>query len=770
MPHLCINEKCPGLKTGTKTRANYNYEGNPPAYCGKCKKEDMINVGSSPRCLYIYSDTGKRCSIQPTFNFQNEKGNAKAAYCKKHKDEIDKEGKMIDIRAKICIKCKKDKARYTNLDDKKPLYCFKCKDDSMFTTSEHVCFKCNKTARFCNIEKTIWGCPIHRGEIKDYICPGKKYCQYPDGCIVGPSFGPMGGQPKYCATHMHHELNMINLTHPLCQHQGCKFIAHYNFKGEKGEKFCGVHKDTGMIFLYRKMCTKCNNKYPSFNWEGEVTPLYCGECAPEGMINVSSPNCHFEGCKFQPSFNFEGFTRPIYCTTHKDDNMVCVVRSPCQHAGCPSRHPCFNYSGETKGLYCVRHKKDNMINVKKDECLGGCGVIPSYNYPGFRPKYCKRCKSDDMIEVIHNRCQHKDCNGRKMALFNFPGEKLKLYCSQHKESGMINLTTKRCAHPKCSDAKIATGALYGLPGQETIYCNVHKDPGMIIFPHKKCIHPECSGKEPAIFAIKSRAEYCEQHAPEGYMCIINNPCKGCNLLDIVDKEGYCPNCHPDTFQNYRYAKQRQVVAWLNANGQIDYESIDTCPSEIMECKEGHKYGYRPDVFYDMGSYYIIIEIDEKQHNTEEYKACELPRMINIQQALALPTIFIRYNPDSYKVQDKIQITSKEKKLSTLLNWLKHAKEVPPTEQIQVAYLYYDEYDEHNTQYKTIDILSVAKSLADTQQEVTTNNNEKKSIIILKKKPSLFEGLRKMAEEKKKDEFLPPTKLIFKRKITAQIEA
>ncbi|MEX0597858.1 MAG: hypothetical protein WD512_15310, partial [Candidatus Paceibacterota bacterium] len=447
MSYYCIKDTCKGAKNGKKKRANFNFKGMKTAFCAECKEEGMINVSGNKTCAYIYPETKEQCQTQPTFNIEGEK----PKYCSVHMDKKT----MINTLDRNCITCKKKKAEY-NFEGKVKMYCGACKSDDMVSLKAHRCITCKKKALYHNgIDKTKRYCIDHRGDV--FVCESANYCI--TGCGIRASFGPKDSQPKYCATHKHLELNMINLTHPLCKHEGCKEMAHYNFTGEKGEKFCSEHKDTGMIFLYRKMCTKCNKKYPSFNWEGEVTPIYCGECAQEGMINVSRPDCHFKGCNIQPSFNFEGFTRPIYCVTHKETNMICVVRSPCQHDGCPSRYPSYNYPGETKGLYCITHKKDDMVNVKKEECLGGCGVTPSFNYPGERPKYCKICKSDDMIEVIHDKCKHKNCNGRKIALFNFPDKKDKLYCIQHKEEGMINLRTKRCAHPKCSDGKTATTAL-----------------------------------------------------------------------------------------------------------------------------------------------------------------------------------------------------------------------------------------------------------------------------------------------------------------------
>ena len=45
--------------------------------------------------------------------------------------------------------------------------------------------------------------------------------------------------------------------------------------------------------------------------------------------------------------------------------------------------------------YCKKHKKDNMINVKK-KCKQCFCKQPSFNYPGteFKAEYCGDCKKD----------------------------------------------------------------------------------------------------------------------------------------------------------------------------------------------------------------------------------------------------------------------------------------------------------------------------------------------------------------------------------------
>ena len=58
--------------------------------------------------------------------------------------------------------------------------------------------------------------------------------------------------------------------------------------------------------------------------------------------------------------------------------------------------------------------------------------------------------------------------------------------------------------------------------------------------------------------------------------------------------------------------------------------------------------YRPDFYLETKhGFALIVEIDEQQHNHYEAE-CEITRMFNIQQALSMPVVFLRFNCDAFK--------------------------------------------------------------------------------------------------------------------------
>ena len=84
---------------------------------------------------------------------------------------------------------------------------------------------------------------------------------------------------------------------------------------------------------------------------------------------------------------------------------------------------------------------------------------------------------------------------------------------------------------------------------------------------------------------------------------------------------------------------------------------------------------RIDFLILLGNTIVFLEVDEKQHRFGEYSIkCDLKRMANIMESLSLagnqlPVVFLRYNPDAFKVAGTTRKTRKhvrERKLVSLL--------------------------------------------------------------------------------------------------------
>jgi hypothetical protein len=83
-------------------------------------------------------------------------------------------------------------------------------------------------------------------------------------------------------------------------------------------------------------------------------------------------------------------------------------------------------------------------------------------------------------------------------------------------------------------------------------------------------------------------------------------------------------------------------------------------------------------------------------------------MVQICEALSMgltPTIFLRFNPDNFRVKGKLIKINMNKRLETLVKWLDYSMKIDILKfegnMINIKYLFYDEYDESNIEFEKI---------------------------------------------------------------------
>ena len=368
-----------------------------------------------------------------------------------------------------------------------------------------------------------------------------------------------------------------------------------------------------------------------------------------------------EKCKTHANYNIKG-EKALYCKDHKKDNMIDVRNKTCIEKDCKIRSS-YNIKGG-KPLYCFTHKKEGMFNVVNKTCIEkDCKTLPTYNIPGEKPLYCATHKKEGMEDVVNKKCIEKDC--KKQPYYNIPGEK-PLYCATHKKEGMEDVKNKKCMEIDCK-----TLPTYNIPGEKPLYCVTHMKEGMIDVKHKKCL---------------------------------------INLCDIrPTKEGYCSRCFYYTFpdkpqaRNYK-SKEILVTNYIKDNFK-DYEiRYDQIISQGCSRR-------RPDIFIELYTHCIIVEVDEDQHLRYD-STCENKRIVELYQDLGYRNIvYIRFNPDKYKVKNdndnfktirscfskdkdgKLKIGSSKDwnhRLEKLNECIAKNIENIPSKSISYEYLFYDE--------------------------------------------------------------------------------
>ena len=393
--------------------------------------------------------------------------------------------------------------------------------------------------------------------------------------------------------------NNDNEKYRICKDINCNKRCSFNFKNKK-PIYCNDHKKEGMINVISKKCLECT-KRAYFNNENEIEPIYCNEHKKENMINIQSKKCL--NCDKQPSYNYKNEKRPIYCSNHKLENMINIQSKKCLEC---NKQPSYNYENEKRLIYCNEHKKENMINIKNKKCLK-CNKQPSYNYENKKEGiYCNDHKKENMINVKSKKCL--DCN--KRSSFNYENEIEPIYCNEHKKENMVNVQVK-----KCLDCNKQPSYNYENK-QVAIYCNEHKKENMINILNKKCI--ECN-------IVIANPKY-------------KNHCTRCFIYKFPDE----PVSH-----NYKI-KEKHVTDFIKDS----FKDINCVFDKQIQGGCSKK---RPDIFIDLFTHSIIIEVDEDQHI--DY-SCENKRIMELFIDLAnRPIVIIRFNPDSYLDENNKKIQS-----------------------------------------------------------------------------------------------------------------
>ena len=216
--------------------------------------------------------------------------------------------------------------------------------------------------------------------------------------------------------------------------------------------------------------------------------------------------------------------------------------------------------------------------------------------------HCKECGGSAVCEHGTRKAYCKECGGSAFCEHN----KLKARC---KECGGSAI----CEHNK-----------------EKAYCKECGGSAFCEHNKRKARCKECGG------SAVCKTEHCETMGNSKY----NGYCLPCCIQ-------VCPEIKVS--RNYK-TKEKDVVDRIKATFPnftwiADKRVQDGCSLR------------RPDLFLDMGTHIIIVEVDENQHSDYDC-SCEHKRLMQISKDVGhRPIVFIRFNPDAYTNADGILVKS-----------------------------------------------------------------------------------------------------------------
>ena len=310
-------------------------------------------------------------------------------------------------------------------------------------------------------------------------------------------------------------------------------------------------------------------------------------------------------------------------------------------------------------------------NIRKSRCVE-CGGSEICNHNKRRSR-CVECGGGEIC--VHKRIKSNcvDCGGSQICIH----KRSKTIC---RECGGSQICSHNRIKTACFECK---GGSICEHNKRRIYCV--DCGGSQICEHKinKRLCKKCDG------SLLCKTPLCETY---------KNP--------KINYEGYCLRCFVHEFpdkpnaRNYK-TKEKTVVdeilkAFPNFTWILDKKVQDGCSRR------------RPDLFLDMGSHIIIVEIDENQHTSYD-TTCENRRLMEISQDLGhRPIVFIRFNPDDYIDMDgkkvkscfstdgngmlklsKTKLTEWNMRIDFLKSQISHWCDNPSDKMIEIVNLYYD---------------------------------------------------------------------------------
>ena len=343
------------------------------------------------------------------------------------------------------------------------------------------------------------------------------------------------------------------------------------------------------------------------------------------------------------------------------DCIICYPQAFCFH------NKMKRYCRQCKGNRICEH---NRVRSTCRQCQGSSICIHGRAKPT-----CKQCGGSQVCE--HNRVRSicVECRGGSICVH----QKRRSRCC-------ICNAKELCIHKKldCSICK----PLPVCPHQLKVKCC------RICTPSRACLH--------GLHKVACRVCNGCPHGTLKYLCSQcegggRRLCSGCRLYSVSKNGEKCRNCSTAPWHHVskervvgnkliKYANEGLIPLFSSANKKLPRTTLGT--------------GFRPDFYYDMNSFALIVEVDENQHDLAAYNShCELVRVYSIAQSIGLPLILVRYNPDSLKIGDSATKVPKAERHSLLLAVLREHFSQGTSEFLMVTYLFYDQPAQHMAHQK-----------------------------------------------------------------------
>jgi hypothetical protein len=349
-----------------------------------------------------------------------------------------------------------------------------------------------------------------------------------------------------------------------------------------------------------------------------------------------------------------------------------LTKNPKKCIACKEKQPTYGPKGgrPKDARWCLACKPPDAVDVVNKKCIACKEKQPNYGPKGGRPKdrrWCLACKPPDAVDVVNKKCiACKD----KIPSYGPKGGRPKdaRWCVACKPPDAVDVKSKRCI--ACKD-KIPTYGPNGGRPKDARWCLACKPPDAVDVVNKKCI--VCEDKIPTYGPKGGRpkdARWCLACKPPDAVDVVSKMCvtencdtRACNTA----LKGYCMECFSYKFPTHKLVRfaRSEEMAVLDA---VYTRFVDENWAQTMvhdRSIEGGCSQKRPDIFVDLGTHILIVEVDEYQHKRGNYSSCDNMRTMTLfQDAGSRPTVFLRFNPHGYVAANGVAVPSPWTKTKT----------------------------------------------------------------------------------------------------------
>jgi hypothetical protein len=321
---------------------------------------------------------------------------------------------------------------------------------------------------------------------------------------------------------------------------------------------------------------------------------------------------------------------------------------------------------ECDGSQLCKHGKDKTICK---EC-GGSQICKH----GNRKPICKECGGSRICKHGINKQYCKECDGSAWCSHG----KIKVSCRECGGSMFCKHDIRKANCKECGGWNFCTH------GKEKRYCKDCNGSGLCVHGKVKYVCKECDGSQICEHSRnKHSCTNCNgvKHCPHGKNERDCKECGGSRICKHDKRKDFCKECGGSGLCK---------SAWCETTGNKKYNgyclhcfihlfpdeaithNYKTKESAVVNCVKTTFPNYdwitdkqikggcskrRPDIFLDLGSHIIIIEIDEHHHSDYD-DVCENRRTVEISKDVNYRSIvFIRFNPDAYVDEDGNRVSS-----------------------------------------------------------------------------------------------------------------